>query len=317
SVYVGNDPSSTTDNANYNVAVGKSALNFITTGDNNVAVGFQGLYANTSGYQNTALGNDAMRFNTSGYRNTAIGQGSLYKNESGVYNTSMGGYSLHSNTSSHYSSAFGYKALYVSTGEGNLALGYQAGDVITTGTNNVVIGRDADPSANSATNQIVIGYGATGTGDNSVSLGNTSIGSIKGQVAFTTYSDKRIKKNIVDNELGLAFINKLHTVTYNLKNPADYPEAILEERFKTGDESRPADNIKKQDGLIAQEVRAVLDELGVEWSGWSKNESNGKQGIQYGALTVPLIKAVQEQQAQIKTLQAQVKILIALQKEKK
>ena len=45
-----------------------------------------------------------------------------------------------------------------------------------------------------------------------------------------------------------------------------------------------------------------MDELGIEWSGWSENESNGKQGLQYGALTVPLIKAVQEQQDQIEDL---------------
>jgi hypothetical protein len=57
----------------------------------------------------------------------------------------------------------------------------------------------------------------------------------------------------------------------------------------------------------------VLDELGVEWSGWSKNDSNGKQSIQYGALTVPLIKAIQEQQAQIEALQNQVRVLVAIQ----
>jgi hypothetical protein len=506
SIYLGKDPSGTTSNANYNVSLGISALNFITTGDNNVAVGFQSLYANTTGYSNTAIGDNVMRFNIDGFRNTAIGTHSLYKNTTGQNNVSNGGYSLANNTTGSNSSAFGYKALYNSTGSNNTGIGYQAGDLITTGTNNVIIGKDADPSVNSATNQIVIGYNAvgagnntvqlgntavtnvktsgtltagaitipntdgtsgqvlstngsgalswatssgvssddiipqyrvtlgsnagsnttggysvsigrnanqnwagsyntavgsfalsgpitsgsynqafgawalenresgsyatavgawalgdlttgsfntaignfagqyittgtqntflgygtgassitgsnqtvigynvTGTGNNSVSLGNTSVSSIKGQVAFSTYSDKRIKKNIINNELGLAFINKLRTVKYNLKNPADYPEAILEERFKTGDESRPTDNSKVQDGLIAQEVKAVLDELGVEWSGWSKNDSNGKQSIQYGALTVPLIKAIQEQQAQIEALQNQVRVLVAIQ----
>ena len=56
-----------------------------------------------------------------------------------------------------------------------------------------------------------------------------------------------------------------------------------------------------------------MDELGIEWSGWSKNDSDGKQGIQYGALTVPLIKAVQEQQKQIDELRSQIKFLIATQ----
>ena len=46
-----------------------------------------------------------------------------------------------------------------------------------------------------------------------------------------------------------------------------------------------------------------MDELNVEWSGWSKNDSDGKEGIQYGALTVPLIKAIQEQQEMIQKQQ--------------
>jgi hypothetical protein len=179
SIYLGKDPSGTTDNANYNVSVGISALNFITTGDNNVAIGFQSLYANTGGYSNTAIGDNVMRFNIDGFRNTAIGTHSLYRNTAGQYNVSNGGYSLHNNTTGSNSSAFGYKALYNSTGSNNTGLGYQAGDVITTGTNNVIIGRDADPSANTATNQIVIGYNATGAGDNTVQLGNTSITNVK------------------------------------------------------------------------------------------------------------------------------------------
>jgi hypothetical protein len=179
SIYLGKDPSGTTDNANYNVSVGISALNFITTGDNNVAVGFQSLYANTTGSQNTAIGVDVMRFNTDGQLNTAVGKSSLYKNTTGVYNTSSGAYSLHNNTTNSYGAAFGYKALYLTTGQSNTGLGYQAGDLITTGTNNVIIGKDADPSFNSATNQIVIGYNAIGAGDNTVQLGNTDITDVK------------------------------------------------------------------------------------------------------------------------------------------
>ena len=54
--------------------------------------------------------------------------------------------------------------------------------------------------------------------------------------------------------------------------------------------------------MIAQEVKEAIDEAGVNWSGWSENESDGKQGVQYGALTIPLIKAVQEQQETINSL---------------
>jgi len=179
SIYLGKDPSGTTSNANYNVSLGISALNFITTGDNNVAVGFQSLYANTTGYSNTAIGDNVMRFNIDGFRNTAIGTHSLYKNTTGQNNVSNGGYSLANNTTGSNSSAFGYKALYNSTGSNNTGIGYQAGDLITTGTNNVIIGKDADPSVNSATNQIVIGYNAVGAGNNTVQLGNTAVTNVK------------------------------------------------------------------------------------------------------------------------------------------
>ena len=52
-----------------------------------------------------------------------------------------------------------------------------------------------------------------------------------------------------------------------------------------------------------------MDELNVEWSGWSKNDSDGKEGIQYGALTVPLIKAIQEQQEMIQKQQEMIDLL--------
>ena len=162
------------------------------------------------------------------------------------------------------------------------------------------------------TNQIVIGYGATGTGNNEIALGNTSISAIKAQVnSITAYSDRRIKREINDSKLGLDFIMKLRPVTYKMKNPADYPDEILEDRFKMDVTSgpnneathlRPADDETIYDGLIAQEVKEAIDEAGVNWSGWSENESDGKQGVQYGALTIPLIKAVQEQQETINSL---------------
>ena len=54
-------------------------------------------------------------------------------------------------------------------------------------------------------------------------------------------------------------------------------------------------------GLIAQEVKESMDELGVEFSGWNES-SNSKQGIQYATLVMPLIKAVQELSAEVEKL---------------
>ena len=88
-------------------------------------------------------------------------------------------------------------------------------------------------------------------------------------------------------------------------NPAEYPEPLLEERFKTSDANRPTDDNNKYDGLIAQEVKATLTELGKEWSGHSIDQNTGKQGLQYGGLVVPLINAVKEVSSKHETLKVE------------
>ena len=70
---------------------------------------------------------------------------------------------------------------------------------------------------------------------------------------------------------------------------------MLEKRFlEEKPYERPEEDNNIYEGLIAQEVEQTLKELNKSWSGHSINKSDGKQGIQYGALTIPLIKAVQE-----------------------
>ena len=47
-----------------------------------------------------------------------------------------------------------------------------------------------------------------------------------------------------------------------------------------------------------------MDSLGVNFSGWYQ-AVNGKQGIQYETLVMPLIKAVQELSARVAALEAE------------
>ena len=56
SIYIGNDPSSTTNSALYNLAFGETALDAITTGDGNIAIGYNALTSNTGGSDNDAFG---------------------------------------------------------------------------------------------------------------------------------------------------------------------------------------------------------------------------------------------------------------------
>ena len=89
---------------------------------------------------------------------------------------------------------------------------------------------------------------------------------------------------------------------FNKVNPAKYPKSI----------KKPNDGItgtwtKKQaekvwDGLIAQDVKDVMDKCDTTYSGWSE-ESNSKQAITYSTLVVPLIKAVQELTARLEKLE--------------
>ena len=314
SIYLGNDPSNTTNTAQYNVAVGITALDVITTGDKNVAVGHDALTLNTTGSENTASGSGALYSNTTGNKNTASGIETLYSNTTGNHNTASGfqalyanttgdsntasGFrSLYSNTTGNYNTASGDSALYSNTtGSQNTASGYEALRANTTGINNTAIGHGADVALSNLTNATAIGYNASVNGSNTIRLGNTSVSVIEGQVAFTAASDKRIKKNIIDGDLGLDFITKLRPVKYNMVNPADYPEELLEKRFKgETPDKRPEDNSRVYDGLIAQEVEEILKKMNKTWSGHNIGGGEGKQqSLAYSSLTMPLIKAVQQ-----------------------
>jgi hypothetical protein len=276
--------------------IGESAGSVIeSSGEQNTGIGINSMAATTTGDGNTATGAESLIVNSTGQRNTAIGFRALYFNTIGSFNTAVGTYSLGNSNRTIDELVY------------NTAIGHGAGFDITTGQYNVIIGAEADASAGDAENQIVIGYGTIGTGDNEIALGNTSITAIKAQVnSITAYSDERIKRDIRNSDLGLTFINRLRPVKYRLKNPADYPEPLLEERFKIGRDPRPEDDETVYDGLIAQEVKTALDDLGMEWSGWSKDEVNGKQAVQYGALVVPLIKAVQELSKKVDELEGQI-----------
>mgnify|MGYP003629721507 FL=1 len=184
-------------------------------------------------------------------------------------------------------------------------------DAITTGDYNVCVGHGTDGSI-TAGNQIAIGTGAVCDGANKGRWGNSSVGTNNIQTDWTVDSDIRIKKNIEDSDIGLSFINALKARKYNKKHPSEYDAEILEARYKQGgtnyDDNKDEiikdefDDNKVWNGLVAQEVKTVMDDLDVEFSGWSE-DTKGKQGIQYSTLVVPLIKAVQELSAKVKALE--------------
>jgi hypothetical protein len=175
-----------------NTAVGTFALQNNSTASYNVGIGYETLRSTTTGGSNTAIGKGAMYSNTSGDVNTAVGESALISNTIGRYNTSIGVQSQEQNTTGQSNTAIGVAAIDRNTaGSNNAVLGAFAGRYIadnatfnTAINNSVLIGANAKPLANNANNEIVIGYNAIGNGSNTVTLGNSSITSVKTSGAF-------------------------------------------------------------------------------------------------------------------------------------
>lgn len=177
---------------NSNTAVGTFALQNNTSANYNVGIGYETLRSATTGGNNTAIGHAAMYSNTTGDVNTAVGENALVSNTSGRYNTSVGVQSQEQNTTGQSNTAIGVAAIDRNVaGHNNAVLGAFAGRYISDNStfntaidNSVLIGASAKPLANNANNEIVIGYNAIGNGSNTVTLGNTSITSVKTSGAF-------------------------------------------------------------------------------------------------------------------------------------
>jgi hypothetical protein len=277
-----------------NTFLGTNAGNLTLTGIRNTAIGYFALPLNSTGIENSAVGNGSLRYSTTGSSNTAFGNASLFSNTTGDQNTAIGSWSLSSNTTGIFNSALGYRSLnsnstgnantsvgYESlfssaTGEGNTAIGSVSLYSNTTGHNNVAVGNQALYYNTTGINNIAIGFNAqvpSGIGNNQVRIGNTSITYAGIQVAWSITSDRNLKNNIYNSNLGLGFISKLRPVSYTRKN----------------DESG-----KTEYGLIAQEVEESLKEEGAENSAMLTITDNGEYQLRYNDLLAPMIKAIQE-----------------------
>ena len=290
--------------ANTNTFIGGSAGISNTSGINNVALGSLALTSNSSGFQNTATGTLALRTNTSGQCNTASGYQSLFLNGGGIGNSAAGCQSLYLNTSGNFNTASGYQSLFNNRGSSNTALGASALGVNTTGSNNTAVGAQAGPALGQTTltNASAFGYQANNTASNQVKLGNAAVTSICGAVPFTAVSDGRFKENIQEDVKGLDFVLNLRPVTYDLNT------GNIQNFIDGKGKQSPLETGQRQTGFIAQEVDQLAKEMGIAFSGVDAPQNEKSHyGLRYATFVVPLVKAVQEQQALIEDLRNQVK----------
>jgi len=325
------------------ITIGRGGGNFVF----NTAIGAGALLSNTSGNANTASGNSALFYNTSGSFNTSIGAGALFYNTTGSENTASGRHALSLNTTGSKNTASGRNALYFNTtGIENTASGVGALFSNTTGNNNTAVGFNALSSNTTLSNISGLGNNAQVTASNQVQLGDSTT-TTYAYGAVQDRSDIRDKTDIRDTTLGLEFVNSLRPVDFKWDMREDYrPEAPalvskpIELKTDASDEDKAKyfeelaayeayivlkdkwiedvklsnithDGSKKRNrfhhGLIAQEVKLVLQSKGIDFGGLQDHSINGGDdvfSIGYIELIAPLIKAVQELSAKVEELES-------------
>lgn len=284
---------------NENVGVGANSLsgNLNAVFEKNVALGFRALYSGGSGTfaRNTAVGHSALD-GTSASDNTAVGHRAMFNNTTGSQNTAVGVEAM----------------MTTNTGFNNVAVGYASLKTNTTGSYHTSVGRNTGPNGNNYVNTTCIGIDATATASNQVRIGNTFVTSIGGQVGWSTLSDGRFKRDVSENVPGLDFIKHLRPVTYRVDNLAlrkAYGIEDGEERSLANEPgSLPISELTT--GFIAQEVEAAARAAGFTFSGVDVPKNDGDTyALRYAEFVVPLVKAVQEQQALIDALVRRIETL--------
>jgi hypothetical protein len=317
-----------------------------TTGISNSAYGYSSLFGNTTGGSNSAFGYQSLVNNTTASNNTAVGYQAGYAITTGPGNTFFGAQAGYSNTGS-YNTMVGGFAGYNSTGSGNTFVGANsttgnaAGYNMTTGSKNAIFGgfsgNQGSLDIRTASNYIVLSdgdgnprgifdnnglfvigtitntYGSrlsvkslndnvaaefyrqgTSAGSGIVVFNSNSGGTetLKSYIdvstgALTVVSDERLKENIVDISYGLNQINALRPVSFEWKNSDG--------------------NLNL--GFIAQEVEIVIPEAVTTLDESMSKTIPHQKMLNKDSIIPVLVKAIQELNAQVTTLQAQVTAL--------
>jgi len=253
--------------------------------DGTIAIGYQALNAistSTNDIGNIAIGKNAMGVSNNCSHNICLGADA--------------GYNIRGYTNSN-------------AGYGNIAIGVSALRLSTTGSYNVSVGANALQYTDYS-ECVGLGHGAAVTGSNQMQLGNSSI-TVYAQKALVTRSDARDKLDIEDSPLGLNFIMKLRPVKYRINSREAYFEEDKERDFTATNDGSKAGK-RPHYGMIAQEVKIAMDELGVDFAGYLDSKVDGGEDVLslgYTEFIAPMIKAIQQQQHMIEQLQKEIELL--------
>ena len=322
--------------ANGNTCVGYNAGTDLTSADYNTLMGEEAGANLTTGYKNVAIGNKALETSTNGFENVAIGWSALPVVPYGTQNVAIGCKALESGDDAgiRENVAVGFEALKDLTGTygqayGNTALGYMAGKDNDDKPENCFLGRQAGMNQNMSFGELWIAHRDHAKGTDSVWIHGASDGKcINGDnsSSWNTTSDERIKKNIVDNNVGLEKIKQLrirnfeykiqeetgtdsegHT-TWAPKTDSDVIDTSTFTTLSNGQKPRPdqvaINKTGVQLGCIAQEVEAVLPNS-------VATDVNGCKSVQTDEMFWIMVNAVKQLSDKNDALEARIATLEA------
>jgi hypothetical protein len=257
-----------------------------TTGTLNNFFGYQAGLNNTTGNSNFFFGSQSGLRNTSGIGNFFFGDRAGGINRTGNHNISIGTQTMNNTNLSDTLS-----------GSQNVVIGYlSAANIASSASGNLVLGNNINLPTNNGSNQVVIkniifATGASGTGTTvagSVGIGTNApqanyrltvndslyVGGRVSAAGYTTRSDYNLKDEIKSINYGLNEIMQIMPVSYTYKSNGEH-----------------------QLGFIAQDIGVIIPES-VHFDGY--------MGVDYQSIIPILTKAIQEQQALIKSLEQRI-----------
>jgi len=271
-----------------------------TTGSSNTTYGVAAGDSFTSATQNVAVGVDALTAATSASAGTAVGYGALLGNTTGNGNNTAIGWQAGKNATTSDTCTF---------------VGAESGWGITSSKiESTFLGFDAGITGNYS-GITCLGAGAVCDNNNQLQLGDSGTTSYSYGVVVDRASDIRDKADVQDTNLGLNFIMALRPVMYRWdyredyrppKPAADAPKAewdAWQEACKLSNLTHDGTHkrVRFHQGLIAQEVKAVMDAMGTDFGGYQDFKVKGgddRVTLGYGEFIAPLIKAIQELKAE-------------------
>ena len=196
----------------------------------------------------------------------------------------------------------------MTTGSENTFIGTYAGRDLATGINNTCIGYRAgdDHIGSDHNNQLYITRNNSGAGNDACWIYGDDTGACtqgNNSSTWSTTSDRRLKKNIVDNSKGLAEINQIRVTNFEYRTEeeidmdefplADGPHQVVLGGGQEGE---------VQTGVIAQEIEDIWPECIIV-------SERGAKTVKNDPITWALVNAVKELSAKNDALTARITAL--------